>query len=252
MHILLKTRPWHGLIATLAAMLVIVACQNDPDPVPQAVPNTQVPQDAQATQAQTLPPPIVTQVVTRAPSRTPFPTTVPTISMQYVTYAGSWTMLLRYEITGSAIIDNIVYSSSIPIIIGSDGSIFGTGAFSPTFSSDRCAVQALNPDMLSFVVSGNLRPLGETIMADVIVTPSDVTVEEAYSATCLDPLNDTEFTDEIEVTLLWTVLTGADQLNFTFDMASFIHRVDIPAQDVSQLTSNQYDGQLIGEIYFGK
>ena len=250
---MLNRTQWRTMIILGIVMLIVAACQNDADPVPQSAPNTPLPPASQvAQQVATQAPEVATQVVTRAPTRTPFPTTVPTVPVEFVPYEGAWTLLLRYEITGSSIIDQIIYSTSVPIIIAGNGTVFGAGEFSPTFASERCAVQAVNPNSLTFVVSGGLRPAGETILADLILTPNDPTLAEAYTATCLDPLNGTEFTDEIEVSLLWTVLTGGEQLNFSFDMASFIHRIDLPVQEVTTLTANQYDGQLVGEVYFGK
>ncbi|HLA44075.1 MAG TPA: hypothetical protein VJZ27_11600, partial [Aggregatilineales bacterium] len=104
---------------------ILAACKNEETPVPQAQPSTAIPTPAGQQQPDVIP----TRIVTLTPRPTIAATARPTPNFDVTGYEGAWTMLLRYDLTGHAAAEEIIYSMSAGVNIFVDGTVFGSGNF---------------------------------------------------------------------------------------------------------------------------
>lgn len=238
------------LLAVVVLLLgvLLAACVDDDTTIPQPQPST--PQGGQ-----TLPPtsPLPTRIVTLTPRPTALPTAAPTLPYDVTRYEGTWTLLLRYEVNNSRFFDQIIYTASVGIIIGLDGSVFGSGQFKPVFNSFECAAQIVNADGLTFGVTGSLRPSGETVFLDLTLQPTNPEFEEEYTIICFDQLNRSEKRTDLKRPILWSILTPADQLHFSFDLdAAVLGASSTYEGNIATLTRNDLEGTLVGEVQLSR
>ncbi len=213
-------------------VIMLAACGNENEP--QAKPTARV------RYVTATPQPHVTVVVTLPPTRTPEPT--PTLSYDIVAVGGSWAMRFRVSIMGSDYVDELTYNGAAILSVNPDGSISGSGSFTPSIRDDVCNAHVLDENPIGFTVQGSTRPDGDQIWASIELKPDSATQRENYELVCPD-YNDVRYRREA---ILWPVLNTLGRLKWDFELSS--GQTFTFASDLAAEIRSGYTGQLSGEV----
>jgi hypothetical protein len=236
------------VLLAMAPMILFAACgSNDEDSNP-----TQPPPVAQVNVQPTA---ISTRIVTITPQGTPF-FSAPPAELDISRYDGDWSLQLRYEINGGVWADQMVYSGTAGIVIGSDGSIFGTGNYGFSATDNECLVTPAELQNISFTAIGRFRESDASggPYIDFTITPTQDVVEK-YSKRCVDASTG-DWIDppqEVSGTILWPVMIASDQLHFSFDISEgSAWNIQVAEQPITTGGDILANSTLKGEIYFNR
>lgn len=200
-------------------------------------------------------PPVITRIVTPLPTSTPLPP--PTLSYDVLSVEGRW--IVRFDLA----IDNVTsdqglnaqqlaYSGSAELHVGPDGTVTGSGHFSPTISNPPCDARALDSLPLTFTVSGSTYPSGNLVGIQVAILPDNPDVPENYTLMCPDFNDVRRYSQPVlwpafQALAGWNWGTASFQgLTWNFPLQSG-QTYDFTA-DLSQDTGGKFGGTLIGEV----
>jgi len=230
-----------SLILLAALIAVLGACRDQKAAPPTAISPTI--------------PPVITRIVTPLPTDTPLPP--PTLSYDVLSAEGRW--IVRFDLE----IDNVTsdqglnaqqlaYSGAAELQVGLDGTVTGSGHFSPTISHPPCDARALDSQPLTFTVSGSTYPYGDQVAIQVAILPDNPEGPENYTLLCPNYNDVRRYSQPV----LWPVFqalagwnwgTASFQgLTWNFPLQSG-QTYDFTA-DLSQDTGGQFGGTLIGEV----
>lgn len=216
-------------LSLLGLVMVLAACNSGADPT-QPPPTTPAP----------TVPLVITRIVTPRPTYTPLPT--PTLDYDTDLVAGGWVLRYSVTITDSTLADELRYTAAADLTVNLDGSITGSGHFSPSITDSPCNAQVTDRTPLAFVVEGATRPVDGAIWADVRLLPDNPNQAEAYTLVCPD-YNDVR---EHSGPVLWPALIALDRLEWSFVLQS--GQSFTFAADLSQDAASAVGGLLEAEV----
>jgi hypothetical protein len=236
-------------LATLGVLLimVLVACNDDKksdEPEATSVSGIVAP-NATVVIPATIPPPVVTVVVTRTPAPSETPTATPTLNFPAYRVAGTWQMFVRFDINNGALVDKLGYSGSATVDVSDNGTVMGAGTLYPDPSDAACNIRPLNAPIYEFTIRGTLRPDNERILMDIELVPTAYDAPESYYVFCPEDLNGPR--EVTQPNLIWPVLTQSERLKFTFDLDQPSYTVTF-TEDIAALTGGVVQGLLAGEL----
>ncbi len=195
MNVLTLRHRLHPL-GTLAVLgLFVAACT----PATSAPPTARPPAPTAVIVLATLPPP---------PTAAPTPTATPFFDMNRI--GGRWQLELTYRLHGYPGFDDIQYSTSVALMITSDGAISGSGALQTTLQQPPCSSLVRAGGNLAFAVTGSAFKEGEAIRGDLTLTPQDGNDTQTFERLCTD----TTLNLKATVSILWSMLTTVNGLHF--------------------------------------
>ncbi len=225
------------------ALGVLVACEEEEEPpAPTNEPN----QPAVAEPPTVVP----TRVVTREPANAGIAVSpTPAVNPAWRAFIVSdWTLLLRYEVEGSTLGQDVSYTASMPLMIDESGRVSSQETFSVSIGNRRCLVLPESTRALEFALQGQLRLADEDqVFADLTLSPRNPTAPERYEQTCTALTSGEQVTEIIETNVLWPVLRAAEQTDFTLDLRQTGSRLDDIQADVSATLGSE-GAVLRGEI----
>lgn len=194
------------LVAGLAfTTLVLSACK------PQAVAPTSTPVSVIV-----LPTPII---VLPSPTVPPAPTSTPALPPGLSSLIGSWVLDLNYRIVGYPIYSDIRYVGSLPLTVGPDGSLSGSGLIYTTLVQPPCNAQVTAGNGAPVTISGQIESdtpavdsKASPLIADVSLIPQDSNARQTFQLIC----SDAALSDSRDVLILWPALTATGQLHIRF------------------------------------
>lgn len=236
------------LFLSLCLCLVLVACSEDDSTPPPPQPNTPIAQ----VQVADSPTPGPTRIITVTPRPSATFTAVPTLDESLLPYEGTWSLLLRYEITESEALGNISYSTLASVNVSFDGFVTGRGAFTPIFQTPTCAAQIVNIDALQYTIRGSLEKAADGVYMNLTLTPDNPTKAESYKQFCADPLDrNTQVESQLEESILMPLLQSANQLTYRFRLDQGVVSETFEG-DMATHSNNKFDGQVQGQIQFSR
>src|SRR5579864_7661853 len=131
------------VISLVLVTLVLSACIPRPAPAPTATPVTVV-----------VPPTPI--IVLPSPTVPRAPTSTPTLSPGVSNLMGSWVLNLNYRIIGYPEFSDIRYVGSLPLNVGIDGSLSGSGLIYTTLVQPPCSAQVTAGNGAPVTISGQL------------------------------------------------------------------------------------------------
>ena len=237
---------WSGKLVTfLLLMVLLAACtEDDPPPTPLSTGNV--------ISATATAPVIVTRVITLTPVPTITPSPSPTVDFSLAGVEGTWTLLMRHEISDNTELGTVIYSASGSVNIDFDGNVSGEATFSPTITFRDCPVAPLYEEPLTYTISGTLRRLpADAFTVHLTLTPADPAVAEGYRISCFESGAAAATEREVNLPLLQRTLEAGNLLTFSFDLdPAGIRRTD--ERDLSILTGGAITGTLKSEVYLGR
>jgi hypothetical protein len=230
-----------NLILLVVLIAVLVACRDQKAAPPAPISPTI--------------PPVITRIVTPLPTSTPLPP--PTLAYDVLSVEGRWIVRFDLEIDNVTSdqglnVQQLAYSGAAELQVGLDGTVTGSGHFSPTISNPPCDARVLDTQPLTFTLSGSTYPNGDQVGIQVAIQPDSPDAPENYTLMCPNFNDVRRFSQPV----LWPVfqaLTGWNWgtasfqgLTWNFPLQSD-QTYDFTA-DVNQDTSGKFGGTLIGEV----
>jgi hypothetical protein len=121
-----------------------------------------------------------------------------------------------------------------------DGSISGSGDFSPHLRDFTCEAHVLSEDPLTYQITGTTFPQDDQVWADILLLPNNPQLEEPYELICPDE------TFERTDPLLWPVLMAVEGLVYQFPLEQQ-HTITYEV-DLSQVSGGGLSGILTAEM----
>jgi len=198
-------------------------------------------------------PPLPIVVVPPPPSAIPTPTTTPVLPPGVASALGSWVMNFNYRLTGYPGYSDIRYSASLPVTVGLDGTISGSGMIFTTLVQPPCSTQVNAGNGASVAISGQIEAAtpvpGSAVsaaVADLRLTPQDPVATQTFQLICSDAV----MSDTRTVSILWSALAAAGQLHILIPFRPGIVLSGI--RDVTAPSNEAVYGTLAFQIRIGQ
>ncbi len=147
-------------------------------------------------------------------SAPPAPTPAPPTTSYVEPVAGPWSLYFEMALKGTPGLDEVDYAGGVTLQVGSDGTVSGSGYFSPQASMAGCDAQVLDSEAIGFTIRGNTFPAGDGVGISIDLIPDAPDRAENYRLVC----GPNYVTHEVSQPLLWPALSAVKER--TLDNAS--------------------------------
>ncbi len=144
----------------------------------------------------------------------PPPTPVPPTTSYVEPAAGPWSLYYEITLSGSPEIEQVKYAGGVTLDVTTEGTVSGSGYFSPQATETGCDAQVLDTEAIGFTVNGTTFPDEGGVGIAIDLVPDAPDRPENYRLVC----GPTFVTHDVSVPLLWPALSAVQER--TLDNAS--------------------------------
>ena len=138
---------------------------------------------------------------------TPPPTPLSPTTSYIEPAAGPWSLYYEITLSGTPEIEQIHYAGGVTLQVATEGTVSGSGYFSPQASTTGCDVQVLDTEAIGFTVRGTTFPAGDGVGISIDLIPDAPDRPENYRLVC----GPNFVTHDVSQPRLWPALSAVQE-----------------------------------------